>query len=160
MEQIDFERLIRNDEKLKDDLSHYIGKKLYYTDSYIKNLFDEAYRRDIINKKYPISQRMGLIIVYEEYLQKGNSKRGSTTLKKMSEVSAVRFHIRQNNKDRFKNLEEAHPEDPCTLYEDNKRKKGQYEKSLRTILLHARWLIECEKAEKSLRSIQHNVHYC
>jgi len=160
MDALEMLKLLNEDEKLFGKLSNKVSTSKTFTNEDIRKFIIKAEKAELIDKNRKIPLRKAIIIIYEEYLQKEDAKRGDYEYDFICNKASVRYPLTQRDKTRFPTLEIAHPEYPCRAYEDDRKRKYYYTKALEEILVNACWLIEDKEAEVSLRLIYSDVKLC
>ncbi len=157
------DKILKNDKLLYSEGVIRIGNDPYFSLDKVRKIVTKIIKQDGKGnfKNLPISMRIGMIVVFEEYIQRKLKHRDEYDFEFIYKIAYSRFKLRSRNKKRFNSsLPEVHPEDPCAFYEDNNWSKGQYKRAVNRILTNSSWLIEFQEAEESLQEIYNEVNLC
>ncbi len=148
---------------LDENLTYKEKEKYNYNIEFIDRLIKDEQGRILIKDKRkfnPVSIRLAMIVVFEEFLKCKNPKRKEHSYNSVFIESNSRFSLSTRNTEKWNDLNIIHPKNPCTLFENERKRLSYYYRALHKIVDNAWWIVDQDIVTQSLEEIKSDVKIC
>lgn len=111
-------------------------------------------------QKPKLSRRRAFIVVLEELYFDVPEYPNGLTLDSIHKRASQRFEFSQRSLTRFTTPEDVHPKDPCSFYENNGLKMGNYKVAIVHLLSYSHIYFKVEEAVSSLKKTYTEIILC